>query len=228
MEYGTVILNSLIEMKVAVVGFLPTLVNLIIALAILVVGWFVAKLVTKGLIAGLRVIHFDKVLDKMGLSKVLKAGGVKQKPSNMLGCIFYWVLIVTVLMSTVKTLGLTITTDFLDAIFAYIPHVVTGALTLIVGMIVARVVSGLVYFAAKSTEMPIPETLRDLSKMAIVVYVTIMYLKEIGFVSLFEGPHYGTFITGIIFALALAFGLAGKDIAAKYLEVVKKPEHHHK
>jgi hypothetical protein len=63
-----------------------------------------------------------------------------------------------------------------------------------------------------------------LSKLAIVVYVSIIYLKEIGFVALFSGATYSVFMTGIVFALALAFGLAGKDVAAKYLTLLKREE----
>jgi len=87
---------------------------------------------------------------------------------------------------------------------------------------VAKVISSLVYVTAKNTDMPIPDTLKEVTKIAIVAYVAIIYLKEIGFVALFSGAHYTIFIGGIVFAMALAFGLAGKDVASRYLDVLKK------
>lgn len=219
MRYETLILNPLREMFVGVVDFIPTL---FMALAILIIGWVVSRMITKLFVQLLRAIKFDKLVGDLGLGNVLKTGGVKEKPSTLIGCITYWVLMVMVLMMTIKAFGVTIASDFLDKIFVYIPSVVIGALTLIVGMLVAKVISGVVYVTAKNTDMPIPETLRELTKFAIVAYVTIIYLTEIGFLALFTGAHYTIFMGGIVLALALAFGLAGRDVASKYLEFLKK------
>ena len=97
-------------------------------------------------------------------------------------------------------------------------------MVLIFGMLLAKFVATIVYVTAKSTDMPIPATLARLSKYAIVVFVTILYLKEIGFVDLFVGANYTIFMAGVIFSLALAFGLAGKDIASKYLGVLERKD----
>ena len=132
-----------------------------------------------------------------------------------------------VLLTTVKSFGLTVVADLTDKVIGYIPSVFTGVLVLIVGMLMARLVSALVYVIAKNTDMPSPLTLSRLSKLAIMAYVGIIFLKEIGFVSLFADANYTIITAGIVFALALAFGLAGKDIAARYLDVfnVRKPHH---
>lgn len=224
MDYNallTQIVEPLKQMMVGAVSFIPTLLTMLVTLVVLTMGCVIAHIVTKAFVSLMRAIKIDKMSDSMGLTKVLRNGGVKQKLSNLIGCVMYWVMTIFVLITTFKYFGHSIVDDYLSTIFAYIPHVITGALTLIIGMLVARVISSLVYVTAKNTNMPIPETLRDLSQLAIVVYVAIMYLKQIGFVSLFES-HFTLFIGGIIFALALAFGLAGKDVAAKYLGVFEK------
>jgi hypothetical protein len=218
MKFETLAIEPIKEMVAGVVAFIPTLLT---AFTILIVGWIVARGLRKFLTTVLKAIDFDGLTTKMGLARILRVGGVKHKPSEMLTCLVYWVSMIMVLMTTIQAFGITLATDFLGKLFIYVPHVIVGALVLIIGMLLAKVVSGLVYVTAKNTDMPIPETLRDLSKLAIVVYVSIIYLTEIGFVSLFTG-HYTVFITGIIFALALAFGLAGKDIAHKYLSVFDK------
>ena len=122
-------------------------------------------------------------------------------------------------MITVKYLGLTVASTLVDTIIAYIPSVLSGVVVLIIGMLIARFVAAVVYVTAKNTDMPAAVTLSKLSKIAIMVYVAVLYLKEIGFVSIFEGTHYTMFIGGVIFAVALAFGLAGKDLAHKYMDV---------
>ena len=221
-----IIAEPLSDILLRVTSFVPTL---FLAFFILVIGYVFARAVRKLLSRFLSLIEFDKIMDSVGLSKALRKGGVKDKPSDIVGCVTYWVLMIGVLLMTIKVLGIGVVSSMLDTVLAYIPHVITGAVVLILGMLVAQFVSTLVYITAKNTDMPMPDTLSLLSKLAILVYVTIMYLKEIGFVSIFHGEHYSIFITGTVFAMALAFGLAGKELAGKCLHVFEdKPHHEHK
>lgn len=219
MRYNTLIVEPLRDMTVTVLGFIPTL---FVTLAILGIGWVVARLLRDLITHFLGAIEFDKLSDKLGLTKVLQTGGIKKKPSVICGCVTYSVFMIMVLMLTLKSIGLTVASTLVDTLFAYIPSVLIGVFVLIIGMYVARFVSAIIYIAAKNTDMPAPRVLSRLSKIAIMVYVTILFLKEIGFVSLFVGVHYTMFIGGVVFALALSFGLAGKDVAGKYLDVLKK------
>jgi hypothetical protein len=219
MGYKTLFTEPIMETLHYIMGYLP---KLTIALAVLIVGWVLAKLITKLFITFLRTIDFDKISGKMGLTKVLKTGGIIQKPSTLFGCMVYWVLMVAVLITHVQALGIDVASSLLASVLGYIPHVIVGGVVLVVGMLIAQLVSVIIYVIAKNTDMPIPETISKLSKWSIVFFVSILYLKEIGFVALFTGASYTIFMAGIVFAFALAFGLAGKDIAAKYLMVFSK------
>jgi hypothetical protein len=212
-------------MMVQVTSFIPTL---IIAFGILFVGWIVFKTVRVLLTKMLSSIGFDFACDKLGISNFLRTGGLRHKPSELIGCLTYWVGIVMVLLMTVKSLGLALASNLVDTILGYVPSVISGVLVLIVGMLLARFVSIIVYVTAKNTDMPSPATLSRLSKLAIMVYVTIIFLREVGFETLFTDTTYNLLFVGIIFALALAFGLAGKDVAAKYLDVFKAKKVSHK
>ena len=211
----TLILSPISEMVGRVTGFIPTL---LMTLGILVIGSIIAALVTKLVAEVFKMIALDKATDVLRISHVIKNGG-KHKLSDLLTTAIGWILMITVLIMTVKAYGL-MGTDLLDGILVYIPHVVSGAVVLVIGFLLARIVSGLVHFAASTTGMPKPELVARLSKYAIVVYVAITYLKEIGFFSLFTG-HETTFMYGVVFAIALAFGLAGKDTAARFLDSLK-------
>ena len=222
MTYDTLIIAPFKEMLEGFIGFLPTLFALSISLTILAIGWLIAKVFAKLVVHVLRSVKFDSGADAIGLTGVLKTGGVKDKPSNLMGCITYWVMMIMVLMTTLKSFGVTVVDGSIATLFSYIPHVLLGAFTLIIGMLLAKVVSSLVYITAKNTDMPIPDTLKELTKFAIVIYVSIIYLKEVGLIGLFGGTHYTILMMGVVFAVSLAFGLAGKDVATKYLSVFKK------
>lgn len=217
--YDTLIVTPFRDMITQVISFIPTLS---IGLGILIVGWLLSRGVRTLMMHVFTAIEFDKIADKLGVTKFLKTGGIKQTPGELFSCVTYCLLMIMVLIMTVKALGLTVASNLVDSMLAYVPSVISGLLILIIGMYLARFVSVIVYVTAKNTDMPVPATLSRITKLAIMVYVTILFLTEIGFVALFSGAHYSIFMTGIVFALALAFGLAGKDVASKYLDVFKK------
>jgi len=219
MNYENLIFTPFTEMTGTVLGFIPTL---LFALGVLIVGTFLAHAFEHVVARVFKQIEFDTVSEKMGLTKALHKGGIKRSPSNLIGGLTYWVLMVMVLVMSVKALGITASSALIDKILAYIPSVITGAVALIIGMLLAKFVATVVYITAKNTDMPSPAMLARLSKWAIVGYVSIIYLKEVGFVDLFVGAHYTIFIAGIVFALALSFGLAGKDVASHYLNALDK------
>ncbi|HLF17921.1 MAG TPA: hypothetical protein VI749_03390 [Candidatus Omnitrophota bacterium] len=219
MKIDTLVLQPFGEMLNLVLPFIPTLAT---ALGILIIGFVVATLVKRFTFETLRVVKFDTFSDKLGFDKILHTGGIKHGPCMLLSLFIYAVLMVMVLIMTVKSLGIAVGNEMVTKLMAFIPSVLTGILVLIIGMLIAKVVSGLVFVVASNTEMPSPELLSKITKISILAYVTIIFLKEIGFVGLFTGIHYTIFMTGVVFALALAFGLAGRTIAGKYLEALKR------
>ena len=90
--FDAIVFEPLRDMMLRVAHFVPTL---LLALAILIVGYVLAHAIEKLLTKVLRMIEFDKVMDKMGLVHILKVGEVKQKPSELIGLLTYSVLIIT-------------------------------------------------------------------------------------------------------------------------------------
>jgi len=218
MSYHTLIIDPLREMMSKAFDFVPTL---LVTLGILLVGWLMAKVISEMLLRLFKAIHVDKITEQLGVTNVLKKGGVDHKPSELLSRLVYWVIMVIFLIIAVNAFGLTMASILLEKILAYIPSVISGVVVLILGLLLANIVSNVIYLIVSNTNMPNPDVVSRLSKWAIVVFVTVAFLKEIGFEFLFTGANLTIVLAGFIFALALAFGLAGKDIAARYLEVLK-------
>lgn len=230
MGFDTFILEPIKDVWLKVVSFGPIVLKLLYASVLVFAGWVFSRFVRDILTRFFTIIHFDKVMTDVGLAGALRLGGIKRKPGELLSCLFYWIVMLGTIIVAVKSLGVTMASSVIDYIIAYVPKVISGTLALIVGMLIARLVGSIVYVTAKNTDMPIPEGLSLLSKVAIVVYSTYIFLTEVGFIGLLAGINYSHTIIalGIVLALALAFGLGGKDIAAKYLDIfhVKKANHH--
>jgi len=213
------ILLSVRDMFSTVMAYLPTLFAV---LATLVIGLIAARVISKLVARLFKEIYFDTACHHLGLAGVLRKGGIRKSPSEVVGCLLYWVIIIMVLTTSVKMFGLTLVDDMLNRLFMYIPSVVGAVFVLIFGMILANFTSSLVRIVASNTDLPRPDFIAMLTKYAIVFFAVTIFLHEIGLGVLLTGTSITIVFASICVALAIAFGLGGRETAARYIEKLRK------
>jgi hypothetical protein len=206
-------------MLTKILAYLPILLG---ALIILIVGWIVAKLIRRAVDLLLKAVRFDAMADKTGISEVLRKGDLNITAREIISGLVYWLIMIMVLVMTVDALGLPKASDILTSLFAYIPKVIAALLILVVAMFLAGFVSGIVQIAAGNAKLPKPELLAGISKWAIIIFALTIVLAQLGIAPLLVTATFNIILGGIVLALALAFGLGGKDAAARYLEELKQ------
>ena len=219
MDWQTFIVEPAKEMLTRIANFIPILIG---ALLILIVGWIVAKII-KGLVNRiLAVIRFDVIAEKAGVSNILSKGGIKLTARQMISGLAYWLVMIMVLVMVVNALGLTVASQLLEGLLAYIPKVIAAIFVLVLGMFMGNIVSGIIRTTASNANLPKPQMLGNISQWAIVIFAATISLTQLGIAPLLVASTFNILFGGICLALALAFGLGGKDIAAKYLEDLRR------
>ena len=207
------------EMLTKMGGFIPALVG---ALVILIIGWIIAKVIRGAVNRLLKIVHFDKIAEKAGITKILTKGEIKTTARHMISNLAYWLVMIMVLVMVVNALGLTVASLLLEGLLAYIPKVIGALFVLVLGLFLGNIISGIVQTAASNAGLPQPEMLSGLSKWAIVIFAVTISLKQVGIAPLLVSTTFNIFFAALCLALALAFGLGGKDAAAKYIEDLKQ------
>ncbi len=218
-EWENLIVEPIRQMLTRIMAYLPVLLG---ALVILIVGWIVAKAIRRIIDWLLKVVHFDTLADKAGISEILRKGDLKITAREVVSSIVYWLIIIMVLVMTVDALGLPKASDVLASLFAYVPKVIAALLVLVVAMFLAGFVSGIVRMAAGNAKLPKPELLAGISRWAIIIFAVTISLAQLGIAPLLVTATFNIILGGIVLALAIAFGIGGKDAAAKYLEELKQ------
>jgi hypothetical protein len=219
LEWNNLIAEPVRQMLTRILAYLPILLG---ALVILIVGWLIAKAI-RGIIDWLlKVVRFDTLADKAGISEILRKGDLKISAREVVSGIVYWLIIIMVLVMTVDALGLPKASSVLASLFAYVPNVIAALLVLVVAMFLASFVSGIVRTAAGNANLPKPQLLAGISRWAIIIFAVTIALEQLGIAPLLVTATFNIILGGIVLALALAFGLGGKDAAAKYLEELRK------
>lgn len=224
--WGDVLVTSFQQLWLGVVGFAPRLVAAII---IFIIGWIVAVALGKVVAQIIRSIKVDKALQSLGMEEPISRAGMRLDSGAFIGGLVKWFFIIVFLAWTVEILGLTQVTAFLqDVVVLYLPNVFVAALILVAAALIADVTSKVVSGSAKAASLPSAGFLGGVSKWAIWVFAIMAALYQLGIV----GPIIQTLITGVVAALALAlglaFGLGGKDTAAKFLERLRADISNHR
>jgi hypothetical protein len=218
-SWQSLIIAPISEMLKKILGYLPTLVG---ALIILIVGWIVAKIIKRLIETLLKIIRFDALADKAGITGILKKGNLKVTASEVVSGLVYWLVIIMVLVMVVNALGLPKASDVLASLFAYVPKVIGALFVLVVAMFLASFVSGIVQTAAGNANLPRPELYAGVSRWAIIIFAVTIALGELGIGTLLVTATFNIILGGVCLGLALAFGLGGKDAAARYLDELMK------
>lgn len=137
---GLDLVKSLQEGFDGLIGFLP---NLIGFLLILVVGWFIARLIS-GLAKRLfRAINLDHYLDKAGIGGPLERAGYADS-GRFVAKILYYTVMLLVLKVAFGALGIDALNEPFDKLIEWIPKALVALILIIIGGIVANVVRDLV------------------------------------------------------------------------------------
>ena len=168
------------------------------------------------------MVRFDALADKAGISEILKKRELKTSARQVLSSLVYWLIIIMVLVMVANALGLPKASDLLSNLFAYVPKVIAALLVLVVAMFLASFVSGIVRISAGNANLPKPEMLAGISRWVIIIFAVTISLAQLGIAPLLVTATFNIILGGVCLALALAFGLGGKDAAAKYLDDVKQ------
>ncbi len=195
-------------------GFFDFIPNLIGFLVVLVVGYFVAKIVA-GAIA--------RLLGRTGLDRTLtqgQGGGFVSKltssPSHLLGRLAFWVLFLGAVSLAVSVLGIEALTDFVAAIFAYLPNVIAALLIFLVAGAIAAGIAALV--ARTMGDTPTGKVVASIVPVIVMAIAAFMILDQLKIAEDIVRITYMALMGGIALALALAFGLGGRDVASRMLE----------
>jgi hypothetical protein len=218
-DWNALITDPVREMLMKMMAYLPVLLG---ALVILIVGWLVAKAIRRLVDWLLTTVRFDILADKAGVSEVLKRGNIGTTAKQVVSGLVYWLIMIMVLVMVANALGLPKASDILASLFAYVPKVIGALLVLVVAMFLANLVSGIVRTVASNAHLPKPETLAGLSRWAIMIFAIAISLAQLGIAPLMVTAAFNIILGGIVLALALAFGLGGKDAAARYLDELKE------
>ena len=192
-------------------AFIP---ELLAGIAILIVGYIIAK-VLGGIVA--------RVLSRAGLDRTLLSGEsgtwvqkVTSSPARLVGALTFWAVFLGAISLAVSVLGISALTAFVGAIFAYLPNVIAAVLIFLVAGAVA---AGIATLAKRFMgDTPTGRIIATAAPILVMTIATFMILDQLKIAEDIVVITYAALIGAIALGSALAFGLGGREVAARMLE----------
>ncbi len=215
-ERLTVFLNKMLDL-------VPYLLITIIIFATGLVAAYVVKQVTCRL---LKAINFDNWSDRMGLAGALRKGRVQMPPSRFIGAFLYWAVVIIFLMIWFGSLGLTVTDTLVSVFFMYLPRFFSAVLIMLFGYILAGFFSRAALIAGVNAGIEHSRLLSEGVRMFLLILIFAMALEQLAIAPKIVFAAFSIFFGGVLLALAIAFGLGGKDAAKEFIDGLRRKREH--
>ena len=155
-------------------GYVP---NIVAAVIVLVIGFFIAKLVRQLLVP---------VFDKLSINKIQEKAGIEvsgaDKLSSTLAYIVYVLILIPMIVVALDVLNISVISvpavNMLNLIFSYIPSIFVGLVIIVVGCIIGKFVGQIVtrLIAAAGLDTKLSNLIGDKSKIVLSKLVgTVIY-----------------------------------------------------
>jgi len=196
-------------------AFLP---RLGIALAVVVAGWLLGKALRFGAVKALRAFNFHVLTQRSGVDDFLQQGGTSKDTSDLFGLVVFWIVLLASMVIASSGLGLVQVTELIGRALLFLPRLMVAMLVLVFGMYFARFVGQSVLAWCREAGIGDGEILARIVRYAIAVFVLLIAIDHIDLGGGLVQRTFLILLTGVVLALALAFGIGGRDRAAALLE----------
>lgn len=197
------------------IDFLP---RFALALLVLAAGWLVARVVRFAVVRGLRAVNFHVLTERSGMDAVLRQGGVERDTSAIVGLLVFWLVLVAALVAAFNALGLVYVTALLHEVALFIPRILVAVLVLVLGAYFARFLGATAATFCRNAGIQDSAPIGRLVHYAVLGFVILIALDQVNIRGDLVRLTFLVLLAGIVFALALAFGIGGSQWAAEVLE----------
>lgn len=207
------------SMLITVANFTPKILFLVI---FFVLCWLIAYFLRNVVDWVLRKIGFDSFCDRIGISEFLKKGQVSYTPGKFVAVFVYWLIIIVILLSSAALVGIKPFDLMREKMVQNIPNFASGLILFVVGVLIVNFIGNFIQTLANNANFPQTGVLSRGAKGIGILFILMVTLEFMGIGEKTLIFSFQVIFAGIIFALALAFGLGCKDIIQKHVERILK------
>jgi small-conductance mechanosensitive channel len=210
-----VFLEPLKKFVTKIAGFLP---NLFIGAILIIIGLLIAALLRKIICRLSRLLNMDRLSEKVGLTQILQKSGIREPVSWLVGNTIYWIVLISFVIMGLDALKIPAVENLLQEFWFYVPNVIAAAILLGAGYLLGNFLGRAALIAAVNAGIAISGLIGKFVKFTVFIMATTMALELLGIGEDTVLIAFAVVFGGVVLALAIAFGLGGRDAAKGYID----------
>ena len=214
-----VIQGSFEELWQELILFLPYFAG---AIAVLLVGMLISITLGKVVIKIVAMLRLDEFALKLEVKQALQKIGVKLHIGHLLGWTIKWFCLIVFLIAATDILGWDQVTDYLKQVVFYIPNVIIAVIILLAGILLGTFVHNVIRSAVEAAHISCANFLASLAKWAIIIFSLMAAFVQLQIAQELIRILFTGFVAMLALAGGLAFGLGGREHAARFLDRLRK------
>jgi hypothetical protein len=211
---GASIKTSLGQAIAATLAWLPRLIAFVL---ILLIGWIVSSLLARVVGTVLRTIKFNDLMARIGVAGFVARMRGGLDASGLVAGAVKWLVRFIVLLVAFDALGLPAISDVLRQFLIWLPNLVVAIAVLVLAGIGARALGDIVRGTTSEAGFKNPDTLANVAKTAVWIFAVVIAVNQVGIGEMLVNTLFTGAVAALTLAAGLAFGLGGRDLAARKL-----------
>lgn len=191
--------------------------GLLIMFTLITIGLLLGWIVRVVLARVARALGFDRYMERLGAASALRRSGVLRTPADVLGVLALWAIFIVFASLGIDALAAPGGRGATAFLLAFVPPLFAAVLILVVGWLVANFLSQGLLIAAVNAGLPEARLLARAAHWGVLLFAGATALTQLGIGKEMVLVAFGITFGGLVFSLALAFGLGGRHIARQLL-----------
>ena len=204
--------DILLQLLNEVLLFVPKLIS---AAILLLIGYIIARIVRTVLTRVLRLLRFDQVCDRAGITGMLQRAGSRLDGAGLLGLVVFWWIFLIFIENAFNALDLPAVTAFINSVLGYLPNVFVAILIVVIGALLANVAAGAVRGSLGEAGFGNAGVLATLVRWVILLFAFLAALTQLNVAPNMIFILFGATVAMLALAGGLAFGLGGREVAGQ-------------
>ncbi|MEC3907743.1 mechanosensitive ion channel domain-containing protein [Tamlana sp. 2201CG12-4] len=209
------IMHSLKTMTEEVGQVIP---NILGAIAIIIIGWLLAKLIVGIVRKALKLAKADKIDDKINDIELFGSKKLSFNVITITTKFVKWIIYIMILIIVTDILNLTIVSEEIKNFLGYLPKLFSALIIFTVGLLLANFIKKTIKSFFESMDLSGSKLISQIVFLLLVVFISITALNQAGVDTAIITNNITLILAGLLLAFALAFGLGAQKVVGDLLK----------
>jgi len=190
------------------------------ALAVVLIGWILARGISRLFRKILAKTGMDKLIDPINQMDLMTRYNLKLSASRLISRAIYFLILLFALVGAADVLQMPAVSSLVRDLINYIPVLITAIIVFILGILLADFLRDAIFHLFESLKVSSAKLISDVLFYFLVINVLIIALDQARVATEFVEGNLFILLAGIVLAFSIGYGLASKDLVSNFLSAL--------